>query len=111
MRPDDLTGPELRLWAAFAAGGEVDLRPRDAVGGTAVDGGGWGPERRVRASVVRSLLLGGADAISGETPMVHLVGARIGGKLRLVFAEVCCVLWLEECWFEEAPQLYGPHFG
>ncbi|MGW3426527.1 membrane-associated oxidoreductase [Streptomyces melanosporofaciens] len=107
MRPDDLTGPELRLWEAFAAGGEVDLRPRGAVGGAVMDGGGWGPERQVRASVIRSLLLGGADAISGETPMVHLVGARIAGKLRLVFAEVCCVLWLEECWFEEAPQLYG----
>ncbi len=107
MRPDDLTGPELRLWEAFAAGGEVDLRPRGPVGGAVVDGGSWGPEREVRASVVRSLLLGGADAISGETPMVHLVGARISGKLRLVFAEVCCVLWLEECWFEEAPQWYG----
>ncbi|MFF4141456.1 membrane-associated oxidoreductase [Streptomyces sp. NPDC001698] len=57
--------------------------------------------------MIRSLLLGSADAISGETPMVHLVGARVSGKLRLLFAEVGCVLWLEECWFEEAPQLYG----
>ncbi|MFD0652143.1 hypothetical protein ACFQ2Y_30005 [Streptomyces malaysiensis subsp. malaysiensis] len=119
MRPDDLTGPELRLWEAFAAGDEVDLRPGgadgetegetdgDTVGGSVMDGRGWGPERQVRASVIRSLLLGAADSVSGETPMVHLVGARVSGKLRLVFAEVCCVLWLEECWFEEAPQLYG----
>ncbi|MBL1117227.1 membrane-associated oxidoreductase [Streptomyces sp. 110] len=107
MRPDDLIGPERRLWAAFAAGDEVDLRPRDADGGAVLDGGSWGPERRVRASVIRSLLLGGADATGGETPMVHLTGARVSGKLRLIFAEACCVLWLEECWFEEAPQLYG----
>ncbi|MFG2578174.1 membrane-associated oxidoreductase [Streptomyces malaysiensis] len=123
MRPDDLTGPELRLWEAFAAGDEVDLRPGDtdgdtdggadgetdggADGGPVMNGRGWGPERQVRASVIRSLLLGAADSVSGETPMVHLVGARVLGKLRLVFAEVCCVLWLEKCWFEEAPQLYG----
>ncbi|MGW5691495.1 hypothetical protein ACWEWX_11190 [Streptomyces asiaticus] len=107
MLPDDLTGPELRLWEAFATGDEVDLRPRDADGGAVMDGGSWGPERQVRAAVIRSLLLGGADAIGGETPMVHLTGARISEKLRLVFAEACCVLWLEECWFEEAPQLYG----
>ncbi|GAA0933351.1 MULTISPECIES: hypothetical protein [Streptomyces violaceusniger group] len=92
MRPDDLTGPELRLWEAFATGDEVDLRPRDADGGAVMDGGSWGPERQVRASVIRSLLLGGADAIGGETPMVHLTGARISEKLRLVFAEACCVL-------------------
>ncbi|MFC9236403.1 hypothetical protein ACFTZK_08115 [Streptomyces decoyicus] len=61
----------------------------------------------MRAVVIRSLLLGGADGLPGETPVVHLVGARITGKLRLVFAEACCVMRLEEGWFEYEPQLYG----
>lgn len=29
--PEDLTGPELRLWEAFATGDEAALRRRDAV--------------------------------------------------------------------------------
>ncbi|WP_461017718.1 oxidoreductase [Streptomyces daliensis] len=108
MRADGLSEPERRLWAAFARGDKVDLRPAGtAEGPTAEEGSGWGPERTVRASVIRSLVLGGADTVPGETPVVHLVGARVSGKLRLVFAEACCVLRLEKCWFEQAPQLYG----
>jgi len=105
-----LTEPERRLREAFATGAKVDVRsvatpqePEDPE----VDGPGWGPERTVRAEVIRSLLLGSADTRPGETPVVHLVGARVTGRLRLVFAEVCCVLRLEKCWFEEPPQLYG----
>lgn len=68
MRPEDLTGPELRLWEAFGTGEEVDLGPADAAGGdSAADGESWGPERTVRASVIRSLVLGGADEVRGET--------------------------------------------
>ncbi|MGP4009121.1 membrane-associated oxidoreductase [Streptomyces sp. 4N124] len=108
MRPEDLTGPELRLWESFATGDEVDLRPNDAAdGGCVAEGADWGPERTIRASVIRSLVLGGADSVRGETATLHLTGARISGRLRLLFAEACCVLWLEGCWFDEAPQLYG----
>ncbi|MEU0839336.1 hypothetical protein ABZ370_07670 [Streptomyces sp. NPDC005962] len=108
-----LTEPERRLREAFATGAKVDVRsaatPQEPEGpeDPEADGPGWGPERTVRAEVIRSLLLGSADTRPGETPVVHLVGARVTGRLRLVFAEVCCVLRLEKCWFEEPPQLYG----
>ncbi|TDC73874.1 oxidoreductase, partial [Streptomyces hainanensis] len=57
--------------------------------------------------MVRALVLGAAERQAGETPVVHLTGARITGRLRLEFAEACCVLRLERCWFERKPQLYG----
>lgn len=66
--PEDLTGPELRLWEAFATGDEVDLRPRDAAdGGAVADGAGWEPEHTVRASIIRSLVLGGAESVQGDS--------------------------------------------
>ncbi|MGI5472817.1 oxidoreductase [Streptomyces sp. CA-132043] len=108
MREEDLTDPERRLWQAFATGTKVDLRDRTADGaGAEGDESGWGPERTVRASVIRALLLGSVEPRAGETPVVHLVGARIAGRLDLVFCEARCVLRLEECRFEQAPQLYG----
>ncbi|MEU6117337.1 oxidoreductase [Streptomyces sp. NPDC047117] len=119
MREEDLTDPERRLWQAFATGTKVDLRDRAADGADGANsadgsdaegdgsGSGWGPERTVRASVIRALLLGSVDPRAGETPVVHLVGARIAGRMDLVFCEARCVLRLEECRFEEAPQLYG----
>ncbi|MFF7654678.1 oxidoreductase [Streptomyces sp. NPDC007983] len=102
-----LTEPERRLREAFATGAKVDVRDAATAEEPETDGPGWGPERTVRAEVIRTLLLGGADTRPGETPVVHLVGARVTGRLKLVFAEACCVLRLEKCWFEQAPQLYG----
>ncbi|MFI0818122.1 oxidoreductase [Streptomyces sp. NPDC021098] len=102
-----LTEPERRLREAFATGAKVDVRDAATAEEPETDGPGWGPERTVRAEVIRALLLGGADTRPGETPVVHLVGARVTGRLKLVFAEACCVLRLEKCWFEEPPQMYG----
>lgn len=79
MREEDLTDPERRLWQAFATGDKVDLRDR-AADEDGSDGSTWGPERTVRAAVIRSLLLGSVEAQAGETPVVHLVGARISGS-------------------------------
>lgn len=104
---DDLNEPERRLREAFATGAEVDLRHAAVAGESDDDGSGWGPQRTVRAEVIRSLLLGGVDSRRGETPVVHLVGARVSGQLNLEFSEACCVLRLEQCWFEQAPKLYG----
>lgn len=102
-----LTEPERRLHEAFATGAKVDVRDAATADEPEEDGSGWGPRRTVRAEVIRSLLLGGADTRPGETPVVHLVGARVTGRLKLVFSQACCVLRLEKCWFEEPPQLYG----
>ena len=103
----ELTPPERLLWDAFATGERVDLRTGDPASDDPAGGERWGEDRSVRAEVVRALVLGGAEARPGETPVVHLVGARITGRLKLVFAEACCVLRLERCWFELRPQLYA----
>lgn len=85
----------------------MDLRAGTPEDDDVAGGQRWGPDRTVRAVVIRSLLLGSVDGGRGETPVVHLVGARVSGKLKLVFSEACCVLRLEKCWFEQEPQLYG----
>ena len=95
---DDLEEPERLLWQAYARGAWVDLRP----GGADVLGGaGWGPERVVRAEVIRELLLGAGPVAPGAAPAVRLRGARITGRLDLMGAAVSCPLVCEYCVFED----------
>jgi hypothetical protein len=53
----DLTPAERRVWEAFPLGEGVDFR-EDADDDPAA-GASWGPERTVRAEVLRALLLDG----------------------------------------------------
>ncbi|MBA8951391.1 hypothetical protein ACFQU9_47830 [Actinomadura namibiensis] len=69
-------------------------------------GGSWGPERTVRAEVLRTLLLGGAAA-DGHVAALRVEGARITGTLDLRYGEVAWAVRLAHCRFEESPQLYG----
>ncbi|MEU1515993.1 membrane-associated oxidoreductase [Streptomyces sp. NPDC005811] len=99
MEIDDLTPAEQRVWRAFATGAEVDFR----------DGSDdWGPERTVRASVLRALLLNGPRE-QGETAALKVRGARITGALELRYATVDSVVHLTHCRFDEAPDLIGAH--
>ncbi|MFI9341144.1 oxidoreductase [Streptomyces sp. NPDC052773] len=104
---DELTSPERELWDAFPEGRGVDLRTGvpedDRVGG----GGGWGPERTVRAVVIGALLLGANGPRPGAVAGLRLVGARISGRLDLAGAQVGHPVWLEDCWFEEGVDLSG----
>ncbi|GAB3534245.1 translocation/assembly module TamB domain-containing protein [Phytohabitans suffuscus] len=85
-QPDDLTEVEKALWTGSATG-----TPVDAAGAS------------VRADVLAALL---REEAPGGAAAVHLRGARVTGQLRLAYAEVTHPLLLEECDFDEAPDLY-----
>ncbi|MGO4460686.1 membrane-associated oxidoreductase [Streptomyces sp. M-16] len=105
MEITDLTPAERRVWEAFPRGDGVDFRehPEDS----SVDGAGWGPERTVRAEVLRALLLGAGPAEEGRVAGLKIKGARIVGKLDLRYAVVDHAIRLRDCWFERKPLLYG----
>ncbi|MGW6565711.1 membrane-associated oxidoreductase [Streptomyces sp. NPDC054975] len=104
METNDLTPPELRVWQAFPKGASVDFRAADdADMGRGAD---RGPERTVRAEVLRALLLNG-PVEEGEIPALKLSGARITGVLDLSYGTIDHALWLNDCFFEDVPLLYN----
>jgi hypothetical protein len=107
MRSDDLTEPERRVWEAFPRGGCVDLRTADPALDDPGGGDRWGSGRTVRAEVIRAVLLGGPDPERGAVAAMRVVGARIAGCLDLVHAEVSSPVYLQQCWFEDSPDLRG----
>ncbi|WP_327358294.1 membrane-associated oxidoreductase [Streptomyces sp. NBC_01304] len=104
MEIDELTPAELQVWQAFPRGTEVDFRT--APGEEATAGSTWGPERTLRAEVLRTLLLNGPRT-AGETAVLKVTGARITGRLDLQYATVDCPVHLWACYFEEEVDLYG----
>ncbi|CAM5389448.1 Membrane-associated oxidoreductase OS=Streptomyces fumanus OX=67302 GN=GCM10018772_58240 PE=4 SV=1 [Streptomyces fumanus] len=104
MEIDDLTPAEARVWRAFPRGELVDFRTADDE--DPAEGADWGPERTVRASVLRTLLLDGPRE-NGEIPSLDLSGARITGSLRLQYAAVEVPVRLKNCHVEQVPRLYG----
>ncbi|WP_258053475.1 hypothetical protein [Streptomyces sp. Ru72] len=104
---DELTSPERELWDAFPEGRRVDLRTGTPEEDQVADGGGWGPERTVRAVVIAALLLGANTAQPGAVARLRLTGARISGPLDLAGAQIAHALWMKACWFEEAVNLLG----
>ncbi|MFI6001132.1 membrane-associated oxidoreductase [Streptomyces sp. NPDC051366] len=105
MEINDLTPAERRVWEAFPRGEGIDFR--EEPGDSSVDGADWGPERTIRAEVLRTLLLGGGRAEEGHVAGIKLKGARIVGKLDLRYAVVDHAIRLRDCWFERKPLLYG----
>ncbi|MEV2254416.1 membrane-associated oxidoreductase [Streptomyces sp. NPDC050147] len=104
MEIDELTPAELRVWQAFPRGTEVNFRTTPDEEATA--GNTWGPERTLRATVLRTLLLNGPRT-TGETAVLKVAGARITGRLDLQYAAVDCPVHLWACYFEEEVDLYG----
>lgn len=104
MEINDLTHAERRLWDAFPRGEGVDFRTGPDE--DAADGGGWGPERTVRAGVITALLLNGPRT-PGLVAGLNVRGARITGKLDLKYAVVEHAIRLRGCWFERKPLVYG----
>jgi hypothetical protein len=100
---NDLTPAELRVWRAFPRGGRVDF---GAPGDDPARGGDWGPERTVRATVLRALLLT-APQEEGEIAALKVAGARVTGTLDLRHGSTDHAIRLSDCHFEEAPLLYG----
>ncbi|MFJ5260315.1 membrane-associated oxidoreductase [Streptomyces sp. NPDC088387] len=104
MEINDLTPAELRVWRAFPRGETVDFRTADDE--DAADGAGWGPERTLRASVLKALLVSG-DQEDGEVSLLRVVGARVTGPLDLTHAVVDHAVRLSHCHFTDAPCFYG----
>ncbi|MFI7309360.1 membrane-associated oxidoreductase [Streptomyces hygroscopicus] len=104
MEITDLTPAERRVREAFPLGEGVDLRegPED----DPAAGAAWGPERTVRAEVLRALLVDG-DSRAGEIAGLKLAGARITGQLDLRYGVVQHSIRLRSCYFAEGPMLYG----
>ncbi|MEU5688691.1 membrane-associated oxidoreductase [Streptomyces venezuelae] len=92
MDTGQLTADERLVWEAYPLGRAVDFRE--------------GPERTVRAEVLRALLLEGPRQ-EGEVPVLRVAGARITGRLDLQYAEVDAAVHLWACVFDETPDLYG----
>ncbi|EFL36098.1 membrane-associated oxidoreductase [Streptomyces viridochromogenes DSM 40736] len=104
MEIDNMTPAEERVWRAFPRGQDVDFRgPAEEF---AERGADWGPERTVRASVLRALLLS-APQEDGEIAALRLAGARITGVLSLQYAEIGHAVRLSDCYFEDVPVLYA----
>jgi hypothetical protein len=101
---DDLTAAEERVWRAFPRGEAVDFR--ESPGEDPADGDGWGPERTVRAQVLRTLLLDGPRQ-DGEVASLSLAGARITGRLDLQYATIDHPVRLRHCHFDETPRCYA----
>lgn len=64
-----MTPAEERVWRAFPRGQDVDFR--ESADGDPERGADWGPERTVRAAVLRALLLS-APQEDGETAALRL---------------------------------------
>lgn len=101
---DELTVAERRVWDAFPRGVAVDFRADGDE--DAADGESWGPERTVRASVLRTLLLT-APQEDGEIAALKVSGARITGVLDLRYANADSVVRLSHCFFEREPDWSG----
>lgn len=86
-----LSAAEQRLWDAFPRGMKVAL-PQDT-------------PRTVRATVIRSLLLGAHPTEPGQRAALHLQGAEVVGCLDLYQAEVETAIDLVGCGFDTAPML------
>ena len=98
MERTELTPPERRLWDAYPKGDKVDFGP-----GAPEDGASWGPERTLRAKVIRALLLGDVTPASA----LRVAGARITGVLDLRNADLTCPVVLHSCHFEKTPLFYA----
>ncbi|MGI8334870.1 hypothetical protein ACRYCC_33370 [Actinomadura scrupuli] len=115
MDPNDLTPAERRVWQAFPTGAEVDFRkdgeaqddpPGEPAPDDPAQAEGWGPERTVRAEVLRALLLS-SPAAGTEVPALRVSGARIRGVLNLQYGTVAHPVRLMGCHFERTPNVYG----
>ncbi|MFF7648578.1 membrane-associated oxidoreductase [Streptomyces sp. NPDC007983] len=108
MTYDELTPPERRMWDAFPTGVAVDFRA--APEEDPAEGVDWGPERTVRAEVLRALLLS-HPTTAGEVAKVDVRGVRISGQLDLRHGDIASPAHLTHCYFDAAPDLYAARLG
>ena len=99
-----LSSAEKRLLGCVESGEPFDLRTgseSDDVSHAMT----WPKERCVRAEVLASLLLRMGSPMSSNLSVLSLSGARITGRMTLTGASIPVTLVIEECYFDEAPDL------
>jgi len=101
----DLSQAEQAVWAAFPRGAWADLRTGDIAADDLTAAASWGPDRVVRAGIIRALLLGACHPEPGYAPAVRLRGARVTGRLDLMGATITTPLVCEYCTFDEEIRL------
>ncbi|RFU85253.1 membrane-associated oxidoreductase [Streptomyces triticagri] len=104
MEITDPTPAERRVLEAFPRGDRLDFRT--GPGDDPALGADWGPERTVRARLLRSLLLDGRR-LDGEVAALRIAGARIVGPLELQGATIDCTVSFLACHFDRPPLLFG----
>jgi len=104
MKIADLTPFEREVWDAFSDG--RDVAAPGAEDAEPEQGRSWGPERSVRAEVIRKLLIGGRPA-DGEVASLRLAGVRVTGRLDLKHATVPHAVRFWNCHFDQTPNLYA----
>lgn len=97
----DLNEPERLLWQAFPSGAWVDLREGDPAADDLGSAMRWGPDRVVRAEVIRALLLGAGDVQPGYASGVRLRGAMVTGRLDVMGGASAYPLICEYSYFAE----------
>jgi hypothetical protein len=103
---EGLSEAERRVVEAFPDGREVSFMAGRAEQDLPVDGGGWGPERTVRASVIAALLLGDDAPVAHRIPALRVSGVRVSGRLELAYSTVRHSARFSHCYFDKEPSLY-----
>ncbi|GAA3840383.1 oxidoreductase [Sphaerisporangium flaviroseum] len=103
---EGLSEAERRVWEAFPAGREVSFMTGRAQDDLPMNGGGWGSDRTVRASVIAAMLLGDEAPVAHRIPALRISGVRVTGRLELAYSTVRHSARLSYCHFDEEPSLY-----
>lgn len=101
----DVRPAERRLWSAFGRGELVDLRIGDMRDDNPRNSFRWDESRRIRAEVLRALLLGAVKTVPGYIARMRLVGALIEGVLDLQHCEANYVVQMRGCRFDSVVRL------
>src|SRR6266545_5475455 len=97
----DSHGVEQQLQGAFRRGAVLDLRSHAPDQDEPVSRSSWGPERQIHADAIAELLLDSTKPAAGKTAVLHLIGARIIGKLSLRYSTIDYPVIIEDCFFDE----------
>lgn len=98
--PDNLTESEKYLIAQVARGEFADYSSGNAENEKPANGGNWGPERTIRAEVIRVLCLGLGITPPVDLKGIHIKGAHIIGPLDLGYANILFPLGFNACYFQ-----------
>jgi hypothetical protein len=100
---EPLSPAEDRLIEAAANGSALGYDDADPT----VDVSGWGPERNIRAAVLRHLVTHDEWPIYDQS--IWLVGMRITGQLNLLYATLLCRLDLDGCVLDAVEPVIASH--